>query len=345
MGSVVILILVMEPHIPAFVHHVNAVVVTGIQHSAGAGVVGSADGIEACVLHHPDTAPFGLIIGSGTNDTVVVVDTAATKLGSLAVDIEALVVPADGADTKGSNRLVALCAYLTSVQVGRFGAPQLGIGHHDIRIAAKAFGHNGFAIQNLDLCVINAGMDMNGSRVNRNSMDSHLLGLKTTLRAGPQPDRTVDACAGIPTGIRLILVVTFHTNGIFAVHQQTVGADEEGNIAIGRATGFLAVDGHLGILVNTLKLDDYMILGRLLEGLFVHILTAGEKCLGAATGMAGHTGLMDHGVMGQHNSRTIASPTGIKTNLFHISFPFCSAHPGQQGFPWDGGFVWFCLQR
>ena len=115
MGCIVELVLMMEPHVPAFVHHVNAIVVTGIQHSAGAGIVGRTNGIEACVLHNADSAPLGFVIGSSANNAVIMVDTAAPEEGALSVDIETLVVPADSANTEGGNRFIALHAYLTGV--------------------------------------------------------------------------------------------------------------------------------------------------------------------------------------------------------------------------------------
>ena len=92
-GGIVVPALVMEPHIPAFVHQVDAQRVAGLQHGAGTGIMGGTDGVEAGVLQLLHAAPFGFVPGRRAQDAAVVMDAAAPKERFLPVDQKSLRIP------------------------------------------------------------------------------------------------------------------------------------------------------------------------------------------------------------------------------------------------------------
>ena len=316
-GGIVELILMMEPHIPTLIHHVDTVIVASIQHSTGSGIMGRSDGIEACILHDANTAPIRFIGSCGTQNAIVMVDTATPEKSALPVDIETLIIPADGTDAEGSYCFIVLDTDFASVEVGIFVTPQLSIRYNDVLIRAIALGNNSIAIQNLDLCVFMTGIDMDGCGFDGKSMDSDLFRLKSAFGAGPHHHRAVDTGTGIPPGVGLIGIFAFHADGILSLNQKLVCAYEEGQIAIFGATGFFAVDVHNRVLINPVKLEQDMFCLWIWESLFVNVFSTREEGSCAAAGIVCLADLMDHSIVWQMHPCSITSPVGIKIMSFH----------------------------
>ncbi len=109
--------------------------------------MGGANGIEAGFLHHFDTTVICLIGTCRTQNTVVVVNTAAAEQGMLAVDIEALAVPTDGTNTKLGLRHVVAGGNNAGIQLGTILTPQRCVGNRQLHITALALGNHLVTVQ------------------------------------------------------------------------------------------------------------------------------------------------------------------------------------------------------
>ncbi len=98
--TIVILIFSVVPHIEGFIHDIHTAMVTGFQHGTGCRVMGGSNGIETGFLHDANSAPLTLIVGCGSQNTIVVMDTAAPKQRFLSIDEKALGTPLNFSDAE-----------------------------------------------------------------------------------------------------------------------------------------------------------------------------------------------------------------------------------------------------
>ena len=204
--GVVVTSLVVVPHIPGFVDHIDAVPVAGVQHGCGARVVGRADGVEPRLLELAHPALLALGEGAGAHHAVVVMDTGPPQFDGPAVDQQALAgVPLDAADAEGHSGLIQQFAAFgqgdaAGVEGGRILAPEPGVGHREgeVRPAARSH-HPARRVQQFHRRQTAGSVHLNLylGRIYRQGCDPDALPPDISLAAGVQPHRPVDAAAGI----------------------------------------------------------------------------------------------------------------------------------------------------
>lgn len=75
------------------------------------------------------------------------------------------------------------------------------------------------------------------------------------FRRFPEYDRTIDAGAGVPTGIRLIGVIRAHFDAVFADLGKRDQIDIEIEIAVRTRTCFFPVDEYLRLAINDFEFE------------------------------------------------------------------------------------------
>ena len=103
-----------------------------------------------------------------------------------------------------------------------------------------------------------------------------------------------------------------HADDVFAVCEIYVRLHEKRNISVGRAASLPAVDKHFWVLIHAFKLEQDMFRCRSLEGFLINIAVAGEKCSRAAAGIGRVAHFVQHRIVGQRHSLSIAEPVLIE---------------------------------
>ena len=210
--------LVDVPAVHEFVHHQHSQPVTGIQQRFAAGVVGRADGVVARLLEQPDLALHGVVPTGRAQNAVVVVDAGAAQDDPLAVEQQALVcAPCDRPDAEG--RLVfilasAICAAVVhgaDVGLRRLTAPRLDIGqrHADDSLAGSIRVQRFLHAGKLEFQMARCGgfyRNFHNGRVQRKGADAGPVHLQMVPGRDVQPDRAVNARAGVPAAVGLIRI-------------------------------------------------------------------------------------------------------------------------------------------
>ena len=73
------------------------------------------------------------------------------------------------------------------------------------------------------------------------------------FRCSPEPDRAVDACAGVPAGVRLVGVEGTHFDRVFPLPYKRLQVNIEVRIAVRTERCFFTVHVHFGFAVNAFE--------------------------------------------------------------------------------------------
>ena len=303
----------------------QAQLVTDLDVLLISGVVGGTDGVCAHVLHDGQLTVHGVVVSGGAQTALVMVHADAVELDSLAVQVEAGGLPLGPAEAEGLGGGVDHVAVHQDlggdgVQVGVLDGPQGGSGHGGLQLgnggAVGGDGDGGLGggavgdggadgdisagdavVDQIDLhsSGAHAGSDVGGG--DGDAVQVHMDALQ-----GVQLHITVDAGAGVPTGGGDIVDGLDGDNVLgSAIADQVVrNVESEGGVAIVMLTDENAVDIHIGVGVDTVKVQQERLTGRLLadgKALAVPAGAAGQEAgLGFA---AGGEVLGDGEVMGQ----------------------------------------------
>ena len=148
------------------------------------------------------------------------------------------------------------------------------------------------------------------------------------LPACPEPYRAVNACAGIPTGVRLVSIAGNHGKFIFTGFQMRLKVYIKIGISIGTGGNLCAVEKHLGIMVNALKLQNEFLSIQLSgdrKHLFIFVIPAFKPAYITLADTCADAAFCAHGIMGEKNgncftfpAQRTAGPTGIEVITFHF---------------------------
>ena len=318
--AVVIPCLAIVPHIEGLVHHIHAVIVASFQHSPGSWIVGCAQCIESSFLHNANSTPFTFIVSCGTQNAVVMVDTAAPQQGFFAVDEQSLIAPANRADTKFLFHHIFPAGDLCGVEIGRFIAPQLCIRYGDLANRAAAGCDHLVAIQNFNAYLRGSlGFHLDDSGVDGQGCDFHALIVNMFFFSDVQPHGAVDAGAGVPAGVGQLAVIRNNCQGILSAIVQPGQLHRKGGIAVLMAANDLTVQGNGAVLIYALEFHkNFLTLPRSRSGksFFVSIYATGEIAVAAVRCVS--TALFQNlRIVGQGYRLTVTGPIQIKTDFFH----------------------------
>ena len=308
-AAVIVGVLAVVPHVKGLVHHVHAEPVAGLQHGFRCRVVGRADGVEAVFLQDAHAPLLALGIGRRAQDAAVVVDAAAAQQGFLSVDEKALVRPGDFPDTKGDFDRIALARRdFCGIEIGRLVAPELCVG--DRQFKARAL-----AADTLDLRLDrDRAFDLHHGRVNRHGGDLHALGAQPALFADVQPNRPIDARAGVPAGVGQLGVVRDHRQRVLRAVNETLQLHEEAGVAVGVEAKLFAVQADGRVFIHALELQEDVLvfpLCRSGEGLFIGIDAAGEISV-ASVGYVRAAAFGNLRVVGQRDAFAAQGPVFVE---------------------------------
>ena len=125
------------PHVGEFVDHQHAQLIADVQRAAGRRIVGSAQGVDAHLLHDPHLAAEGLGVERRAQRAEIVMQAHTAKLERLAVQEEAPVrvkLSRSEADAPAHDLFAA--DGLQGVEAGRIAAPHARVIHRQQRLPA-----------------------------------------------------------------------------------------------------------------------------------------------------------------------------------------------------------------
>ena len=270
--------------------------VAGIEEGSGGGVVGCTDEVEACLLHQPDLADLCCIEGHGTQQTVIVMHTAAIQEHGFAVEHETMIrIKREGADaivgsllTDGLASLPEFCLHLVAIRI--IGRPEMRIIHHkrggnSLRLSGRhtdhqlAITHSHRSVSVLIRLVLYRYFHLDNSLIalHLRRGDKHTVLCDMQGRHRLEPYMTVDARTRIPAAVWLLAVVHFdhHLVHTLVAIQERCHVDSKGGIAIGVLPGLLTIDEDFGLLIDTLEVELYQFANGCLEAFAILALTCG----------------------------------------------------------------------
>ncbi len=322
-ACVVVFGLVHVPGVDVLVHHEDAVLVAGIEQPDRSRVVGGAESVVAVFFEEPHAAVLRLREGAGAQDAVVVVDAGALQDDVLAVQRDAFFRgPGESPDAEGVGRDIAAERHADFVERGILDAPELGVRDLDPGAPFErpaddglALCHAGAVFKDLNACGAggcglhgheNDGLGPYGEGLYADAADRDIV-----LRAFPEPDRAVDARAGVPAAVRLVGVVGDDGDFIFPVNEKFIERNVKLGVAVGTRLRLFAVDRDLGIFVDGLELKDQLAVLELVrdrELFLVLVVAAREPADIALAHAVGGARLGDHGVVGERDGAGFAGP-------------------------------------
>ena len=328
-------------HIPAvkcLVHHIHAQSVTEFQRHLGGRIVRHADGVETTLLQNSDAPLLSIVKFTGSQNTMVMMDTSAPQQHTLPVDRHSLFcAPLQGTDAKGNPLLIPRDAHQTGVKIRFLSAPEFRafqdyfpgraniqplpaiINFHSdrqrsllhIRPARSIFPRYFHLHKNLRRA--------DGCCLNLYSLNMHFL-------ANPKRHRPVNAGTGIPAAVRLQGIVHGNRNFIFSRTRLFGEIHIKGRVSISVLSHFCTIQLHNTILIYTLEVKHNRF-GRLLlrqnKFFLIAIFPSGKIPAVHTIRTAGVPFFGYHGIMGQRYLQriiplSVKDPIIIKIHL-HLS--------------------------
>ena len=338
---IVVLGLVDVPVVDVLVHHQHAGAVADVQQSLGTGVVGRAEGVVARLAQQIHLALHGVGVADRPQQAVVVVDAGALQNHPAAVDKKALVPPFQGADAEGLAHLVGAEPHPADTQPGGFRAPKGGVGQVQFqgsgaRAVQPVGGQHPAALQDLHFQLAGtAGVHLHPHPGGMDAQSPHphpVAGDMGGLVPHPEGDGAVDARAGIPAAVGLVGVAGDDPDLVFLVEGKPVGElGVEVGVAVGALAELFPVQPHLGVVVDTLKLQNQPFVLQFAAGQKGFLVEIVKPFVPAGIGAAGSGfafGLGQHGVVGDGHRQAgplllqmTAGPAAVERNGFHGVFP------------------------
>ena len=170
----------------------------------------NTDGVEAVFFQDADAAKLALPIFARAQHAVIVVDAAAAQLYRPAIHGKTvLCVPFQFPNAEAHTAFVRSDLCHAAIKVRRFRAPELCVWNDQLTRLARY--DKRFAVINLNHLRIS--IDRNHGWIDRNGVDTQLLDI--FLIPNQQRHRAIDAAAGVPTAVRLQVVVHAYRDGVF----------------------------------------------------------------------------------------------------------------------------------
>ena len=306
------------PFVKGFVHHQEPQLVAQIQQIGIGRIVGGADGVAACVLEFEQPALPHVLRHRRAEAPSVMVDAEALDFHGFSVQEEALVgVEPEGADTHGNffavgrptlgQRFPHQCIQIRMVDI-----PQLCIGNGHVHAAGFLLGGNGshffsLRVQETERDPLRtdgfigdaqaSGCPVRGKRFDKYSM----LG-KTDGFADRQRYMPVDAAAGIPTGIRHVIVFHPHGDHVFPCLHEGRNVEGKAGVAIGVVSQIITVDPDLRVLVHALEGEAHALApGAFIQRKVLAIPGRTPGQIARAAGMGWVEGMLHRPVVGQRH--------------------------------------------
>ena len=305
------------PAVERLIHHIHAKAVAGIQQGAARGVMGTAHGVVARLLHNADAAFLGIGKAAGPQNAVVVVDAPAAQLDRLAVDAQArLGAPCQCADAERYLLLVVFGFDNAGIQVRVFGIPQFG--GRNLNFPRHTLCHALRAIPNFYRRVFGLGLHLDYSGFNRHRADFYRA--HTILWLYYQMHGAVDAAARVPTAVGFQTVIHRDAQGVFSRAHFPGGVGGKFRVAVAVFCDFLAVQINDCVLIHTLKQKAQRLIPVFLRQgkcLFIHIFTTRKIAAVLAVVAVFLPGFLQHSVVGQlHRAagaiRLVKTPVGVE---------------------------------
>ena len=172
-----------------------------------------------------------------------------------------------------------------------------------------------------------AHLNLNTGRINLQGANANAVEKNMFLSACPEPYRAVNACAGIPTGVRLVSIAGNYGKFIFTGFQMRLKVYIKIGISIGAGGNLCTVEKHLGVMVDALKLQNEFLsiqLGGDRKCLFILVIPAFEPAYIALADTCADAAFGAHGIMGEKNgncftftAQRTACPAGIEIISLH----------------------------
>ena len=264
------------------------------------------------------------------------VDARALDDVPLAVEQETVRTPLDLANTERLGHLIIGKADAAGVQVGRFRCPKAGVikGQGKYSLAVALLLHGGQVVHRQAYRAGGGGLyaHLHDGRLQRQSANFNTIQRDMRAPCLPKLHRAVDARTGIPSAVGLVGVAGNDPQLVLPCVQIRRTINIKVGVAVGAERSLLTVEPDLGIMVDTLKLQNVgvcQLVFRHGQGapvlVVMSLVPAG---IGAARAQGG-AGFSQHGIMGQGHrfagcgiAQMAAGPAGEKWGWFHSGIPF-----------------------
>ena len=177
------------------------------------------------------------------------VNAAAAKQSLFTVDKQPLVGPGDFPDSEGDFNRILSCTDFRSVEIWIFGGPKLCVRNSQSYLCALTADPIHLSFHG------NGALDPDDGGVDAHSADLHAFGQNPVTHI--QPDRAVNACAGVPTRIRELRIISHDRQNVLLPVFKSLQFYKKVGITVGMEAQFLTVQGYSGVLVHALKLDKH----------------------------------------------------------------------------------------
>ena len=264
------------------------------------------------------------------------VDARALDDVPLAVEQETVRTPLDLANTERLGHHIIGKVDAAGVQVGRFGCPKAGVikGQGKYGLAVALLLHGGQVVHRQAYRAGGGGLyaHLHDGRLQRQSANFNTIQRDMRAPCLPKLHRAVDARTGIPSAIGLVGVAGNDPQLVLPCVQIRRTINIKVGVAVGAERSLLTVEPDLGIMVDTLKLQNVgvcQLVFRHGQGALVFVVISLVPAgIGAARAYSG-AGFGQHGIMGQGHrfagcsiAQMAARPAGEKWGWFHSGIPF-----------------------
>ena len=249
----------------------------------------------------------------------------------LAVEQETVRTPLDLANTERLGYHIIGKADAAGVQVWRFRCPEAGVikGQGKYGLAVALLLHGGQVVHRQAYRAGGGGLyaHLHDGGVKRPGADFNAVQRDIRALCRPKLHRAVDARAGIPPAVGLVGVAGNDTQLVLTCVQIRRTINIKVGVAVGAERSLLTVEPDLGIMVDTLKLQNVgvcQLVFRHGQGALVFVVISLVPAgIGAARAYSG-AGFGQHGIMGQGHrfagcgiAQMAARPAGEKGCCFH----------------------------
>ena len=329
-SGVVVVVFGTGPNVRQFIDHQHTEAITGVQHGLAHRMVRASNAVEPGLLELFTAPLLGTFKRCGSEKAVIVVNACSAQVYCFSVDSKSFAGrERQRADPQRAavfiqHSLSLFQLYLAAVQIGRLAAPEPGAGNidplADLHALSAEYGHRrrlrsrGISLFVQKLRFDGEPMPLCGQILHRDHHGDHRafrIGFRCGEPRAPFRDVKklskqkihvpIDPAAGIPAAVALVAVVNDHADPVdLAVFEEIICLNVEIRVAVGIASGIVAVDIHGGIGVYPFKFNDNELIPPLLgccEYLFVGVDPARVKACMMTVFRVLCPLLVDHGVM------------------------------------------------
>ena len=298
-------VFVVAPLVDELVHHEQTHAVGNLGEALAVGVVGAAYGVETESFHLAHLALDGVVEGGSTQSTQVVMVGDALEEHLLAVELEAEVGAVfDGAYAELGLLLVHQDAVVkdvgaAAVEIGRLGAPELGVQHrhgHQLELVGgvlRELVHRVAGADNLtavggedcgnhfDVVLAESRhlhLDLHGGLLGAHLRGVHIESVTGDMRGvlHLEEDVAEETAAGVPARAVFLARRGAHGHHVEGVVAQSLGhVALEAAVSVFRRTDLLPVHPHVAVVHDAAEVQQHLAAhpqGVGLEGLAIPAL-------------------------------------------------------------------------